>query len=372
MGEIAREFVGLPSPVVGRAGAGGHPCQGIYHRPAGVAAPRTAFIATHYNVDFSEHYLASFLAERGYGFLGWNTRFRGNEAHFLLDHALAEIGVGVRWLREHSGVERVILLGNSGGGSLMAAYQSQASEPNIIPAAGMRRIPAIEQLPAGNLFITLAAHSGRPEVLTNWLDPSVTDETDPLSADPALDPFNHGNGPPFSEEFQRTYRDAQRARNERITDWALAQLAALEGTRARDRLFNVYRTWADLRMIDPAIEPSDRRPNWCYLGEPVKANYGVFGIGSLCTLRSWLSMWSLRTSQCTAVPHLRRITVPSLVVHATADTGVFESDARALFDALGAADKRLELVTADHYLLEPAGARTQAADLIAAWVKDHS
>ena len=111
---IVREFVGLPSPVVGRAGAGGHPCQGIYHRPAG-ATPRVAFIATHYNVDFSEHYLASFMAERGFGFLGWNTRFRGNEAHFLLDHALAEIGVGVRWLREQAGAERVVLLGNSGG-----------------------------------------------------------------------------------------------------------------------------------------------------------------------------------------------------------------------------------------------------------------
>ena len=58
---IAREFVGLPSPVVGRAGAGGHPCQGIYHRPA-ATRPATAFIATHYNVDFSEHYLASYLA----------------------------------------------------------------------------------------------------------------------------------------------------------------------------------------------------------------------------------------------------------------------------------------------------------------------
>ena len=81
-----------------RAGAGGHPCQGIYHHPA-AARPRVAFIATHYNVDFSEHYLASFMAERGFGFLGWNTRFRGNEAHFLLDHALAEIGVGGRWLR---------------------------------------------------------------------------------------------------------------------------------------------------------------------------------------------------------------------------------------------------------------------------------
>ncbi len=367
MTEIVREFIGLPSPVAGRAGAGGHPCQGIYHRPAG-RRPTTAFIATHYNVDFSEHYLASLMAERGFGFLGWNTRFRGNEPHFLLDHALAEIGVGVRWLREHAAVERVVLLGNSGGGSLMAAYQSQAVEPNVRPAAGMRPLAAIGELPPGDAFIALAAHSGRPEVLTAWLDPSVTDENDPVSADPGLDPFNPRNGPPYTEDFQRRYRAAQRDRNERITDWAIAQLDALSRTRARDRLFTVFRSWADLRMIDPSIEPSGRRPNWCYLGDPQRANYGVFGVGTVSTLRSWLSMWSLRISQCIAAPHLARITVPSLVVHASADACVYESDARALCQALAAPDKTLEFIKADHYLQEPEGARDQAADLIAAWV----
>lgn len=365
MSEIVREFVGLPSPLVGRAGAGGHPCQGLYHRPAG-NPPKTAFIAAHYNVDFSEHYLAEHLAARGYGFLGWNTRFRGNEAHFLLDHALADIGAGVRWLRERAGAERVVLLGNSGGGSLMAAYQSQAVEPNVTPVAGMRPVPAIEDLPAGDLFIALAAHSGRPEVLTAWMDPSVTDETDPLSADPALDPFNPENGPPYGPEFQARYRAAQRARNERITDWALGRLDALKGTRARDTLFTLHRTWADLRMIDPSIEPSDREPNRCYLGEPAKANYGVFGIGSLCTLRTWLSMWSLRTSQCAAAPHLARIAVPSLVVHATADECVYESDARAIFGALAAPDRTLDFVEDTHYLPR---SRPRVADLVDAWLR---
>jgi hypothetical protein len=347
---MVSEFVGLPSPVVGRAGSGGHPCQGIYHRPA-AAQPLTAFIATHYNVDFSEHY----MAERGFGLLGWNTRFRGSEAHFLLDHALAEIGVGVRWLREQAGVERVVLLGNSGGGSLMAAYQSQATEPNVMPVTGMRSLPAIENLPPGDLYVALAAHSGRPEVLTAWLDASVTDESDPLSADPALDPYDPGNGPPYSADFQLRYRAAQRDRNERITGWALDQLDRLAGTRARDRLFTVPRSWADLRMIDPSIEPSDRRPNWCYLGDPMRANYGVFGVGTVSTLRSWLSMWSLRTSQCTAAPHLARINRPALVVHATADACVYASDARALHDAIAAEDKTLEFIKADHYLTEPAG-----------------
>ncbi|MDI2128282.1 hypothetical protein [Yinghuangia seranimata] len=367
---ISREFVGLPSPLVGRAGAGGHPCQGLYHRPAAGPPPRTAFIATHYNIDFAEHYLAPYLAERGYGFLGWNTRFRGDEPHFLLDHALAEIGVGVRWLREQAGVERVVLLGNSGGGSLMAAYQSQAVEPNVRPAPGLRPVPELDELPPGDLFVALAAHAGRPDVLTAWMDPSVTDETDPLSVDPELDPFDERHGPPYDAEFQHRYRAAQRARNERITDWALAELDALRGTRARDRLFLVPRTWADLRMVDPSIEPSDRIPNQCYRGEPARANYGVHGVGLVCTLRGWLSMWSLRTSQCRAAPHLARITVPSLVVHATADTGVFDSDARAILDGLAASDKRLALVKADHYLQDPPGARDEAADLVAGWVAE--
>jgi pimeloyl-ACP methyl ester carboxylesterase len=365
MTAVEREFVGLPSPLAPRAGAGGHPCQGLYHHPAG-RRPTTAFIATHYNVDFSEHYLAGLLAERGVGFLGWNTRFRGSEAYFLLDHAVAEIGVGIHWLREQAGVERIVLLGNSGGGSLMAAYQSQAIEPNIRPS-GARAAEAIAELPAGDGFVALAAHPGRPEVLTAWMDPSVADEADPLSVDPELDPFDPAHGPPFTTEFQQRYRAAQRARNERITAWARDELARLDGTRASDRLFHTYRTWADLRMIDPSIEPSDRPPRHCYRGDPQAANYGVFGIGTQSTLRTWMSMWSLAESQCAAAPHLARIMVPSLVVHATADSGVYESDARGILAGLAAADRGLELRGADHYFTEPPGARAELADLLAGW-----
>jgi hypothetical protein len=75
-----------------------------------------AFIATHYNVDFSEHYLGDLMAARGFGFLGWNTRYRGNEAWFLLEHALIDIDAGVRCLKEIAGAKTVVLLGNSGGG----------------------------------------------------------------------------------------------------------------------------------------------------------------------------------------------------------------------------------------------------------------
>ena len=136
MTHVIRDFVGLSSPTAGRAGAGGHPCQGLYHYAEG-HKPKVAMIATHYQIDFSEHYIADYMAARGIGFLGWNTRFRGFESSFVLDHALVDIGVGVRWLREVAGVEVVVLLGNSGGGSLMSAYQSQAVDPNVTPLKGV-------------------------------------------------------------------------------------------------------------------------------------------------------------------------------------------------------------------------------------------
>src|SRR5437879_2848631 len=143
--DVNREWVSLESTMP-RAGAGGRPCQGVYHAPSSGPRPKTALIATHYEVDFSEHYLADFMAQRGYGFLGWNTRYRGNGAYFQLDNALIDIGAGVGWLRAQAGVERVVILGNSGGASLMGAYQAEAD------GAGR-----------ADLFISLCAHPGRPD-----------------------------------------------------------------------------------------------------------------------------------------------------------------------------------------------------------------
>jgi hypothetical protein len=368
--EIDRTIVTLESPTASRAGAGGRPCQGIFHAPKG-SQPKIALIATHYEVDFSEHYLADPLAARGFGFLGWNTRFRGNGAYFLLEHALIDIGAGVRWLREEADVSTIVLLGNSGGASLMSAYQSQAVDPNIEPARGLPLPEAALDLPPGDLFISLNAHPGRPEVLTMWMDPSVTDETDLLSVDPGLDMFNEANGPPYALEYVERYRHAQTARNDRITDWARDEIDRLTNAHAWDRVFNVYRTWADLRFLDLTIDPSERKAG-CYAGDAKRANYGPWGIGTTCTLRSWLSMWSLAESQCRAAPHLARVRTPALVVQSTADQGCYPSDAHAIFEALGTDDKQLEFVPGDHYLLDPPNTRDQVADLIAEWLHEHA
>jgi len=342
---VERTWVSLETSP--RAGHGSYPCQGLFWSPS-TDVPKVAMIATHYNVDFSEHYIASYMAERGIGFLGWNTRYRGNEQYFQLEQACTDIGAGVRWLRDH-GVETVVICGNSGGGSLMGAYQSGA----------------VGDLRA-DLYISLQAPLGRPEVFTAWLDPSVTDETDAFSVDPSLDMFNEDNGPPYSPDFVERYRAAQVARNDKITAFAKAELER----HPQDNLFFVHRVWADLRFADLSLDPSDRKPG-CYMGDPKFANYSPYGLGRVNTARAWLSMWSLQESGCSCAPHFPKITEPSLLVQSTGDAGIFPSDARAMFELMGAEDKTLEWMPGDHYY-QHEGSRDDVADLLAEWTRSHT
>ncbi len=359
-------FIGRPSATAPRIQAGGHPCQGIYWTAAG-ARPKVAVIATHYNVDFSEHYIAPYFAKRGFGFLGWNTRFRGAEDLFLLEHALIDIEVGMRWLREKAGVEQVVILGNSGGGSLMGAFQGEAIAPTLANNLKGPGRDVLSNLSKADLYISLNAHTGRPEVLTDWMDASVIDENDPVATDPELDPFSARNAPPYTPEFIDRYRAAQRARNQRITDWAKAELARLNAAGVPDRIFPMFRCWGDLRCMDPSIDPSDRAPRQCYRGDPAIANRSP-SIGRANTLRTWLSMWSLETSKCQGEPHLRKFDTPALVVQSLADTGVFPSDARKIHDFIGSKDKQLEMVPGAHYFEDDEAGREAVADLMAGWI----
>ena len=200
------------------------------------------------------------------------------------------------------------------------------------------------------------------------MDASVVDEGDPVPTDESLNPFNPDNGPPYSQAFIARYRAAQRARNQRITDWAKAELARLNAAGVPDRLFPLFRCWGDLRFMDGAIDPSERKTPMCYRGNPAIANRTP-SIGRASTLKTWLSMWSLETSKCQGGDQLARLDVPALVVQGLADTGVFPSDAGKIFEALGSADKSLQLITGQHYFEDSRQVRDSVADRLAGWVQ---
>ena len=134
-------------------------------------------------------------------------------------------------------------------------------------------------------------------------------------------------------------------------------------------MFTVPRLWADLRMLDGSIDPSDREVGVCYAGNPKIANDAPHGLAACSTLRTWLSMWSLDDSPCRGEPHFRSIEVPSLVIQTLADTGVFPSDARFIHQHLGSAHKSLELLPGDHFLTH-SEARDGVADTISHWLNE--
>jgi alpha-beta hydrolase superfamily lysophospholipase len=82
-----------------------------------------------------------------------------------------------------------------------------------------------------------------------------------------------------------------------------------------------------------------------------------------------LSLWSLEHSACQAAPHLGRLEVPTLLIEAAADSGVFPSDGDTIMAGLAATDATRVSLPGDHYFLDPDGARDQVADTIAEWVR---
>ena len=384
---------------------------GVLYRPAS-EEPKTAVYLMHPRGEFTRHYVVPGLTKRGYAVFGHNSRYLNNDTHMIHERLLFDIAAGMRFLKER-GFQRIVLLGNSGGGSLLGFYQSQASRA---PADRLRQTPGgdpidltTETMPEGDLYIATAAHLGEGRFMLNVLDPAVIDEDDPTATDPEWDMYNPANGyrpfprpSSYDPAWVTEYRQRQRERNRRLDERARAYLAEHRDARDRvrepgfaDQPWNIagavtrrarlgrymviYRTLANPAYLDPRIDPS-RRPLGSIFSpaDPIIGNYGPGGLARTMTPGAWLSTWSGLSSQADLPDTIAHVAIPTLLVYADGDCDIFPAEQRELLERSGAPDKQLvDLPWADHYL-HPVGdegrtladPRVRIIDLIVPWIED--
>ena len=321
------------------------------------------------------HYLPlpGALASAGCHVLTAVSRYPNNDSALIMEKVAIDLGRWVAHCRDVLGYKRVVLAGWSGGGSLAMFYQAEATDAHVTHTpAGEPFAMADAKLPPADGLMLLAAHVSRPQTLTEWLDPSVLDEADPTRRDPAWNLYDPACAQaPYGADFLAEYAARQVQRSQRITAWAqatLADLKAREGPHA-ERAFIVHGTMAAPCWLDPAVDPNDRVPGRCYLGDPRLINDSPGGLARFTTLRSWLSQWSLQRHAC-ATKAGDRITVPVLVVGNTADDACTPSHTQRLFDSVpnAASRERHDVPGATHYYAFQPEHLAKAAGIVTDWL----
>jgi hypothetical protein len=387
-----------------RADDGGISRAVLYRR----GGEKTVVYFMHPRADMHKHYAMGAPLAAGCATFGHNTRWLNNDIACIHETLLLDIAGGMRLLRDR-GFEKIILVGNSGGGSLMSFYQAQAS---LSPPSRLTDTPAGDtldlngyDLPKADALILLAAHPGQGKFLLNCIDPSVVDEGDMLAADPALDMYDPANGfrePPlasrYSEAFLTTYRAAQSARVKRLDAIADARVAeqnyfkqlmaepGFRGMSDRARLFisrqataiglmTIYRTDANPACTDPTLSPSRRDVGSIIGPRPDLTNYATGGFAGVVTPRAWLSTWSGHRSRAAVIDNIGLIKEPTLIINYTGDGGIFPDQVSNVFSAAGAVDKEIVDVDGDHYGLPikaapDLDARAVAEKVMTSWIRE--
>ena len=315
------------------------------------------------------------FARAGIHVLACDSRYRGADYALNMEKVTMDLGSAVRHAREVLGYKHVVLLGWSGGGSLSAFYQAQAEQPTVTssPCGGGPDLTAAGLQPADAL-VMMAAHVSRHGTLTEWIDPSITDENDPDKRDLDLDLYSGLILPPYEQDFLVRYREAQVARNRKITAWVKHKLAELRdaGRENEEFAFVTHGTMADPRWLDPSVDPNDRVPGTCYLGDPKVVNNGPVGLARFCTLRSWLSQWSFDDANACGPTSLASVSKPVLVVGNTSDDACTPSHTDALFDAVTHEHKaKIEIKGANHYYMGQPELAAEATGAVLDWLRDY-
>ncbi len=376
----------------------GHWINGVLYAPEDErVTSRVAVMVMHSDADYLTFPAGMALAAHGHRVLCANV----SRAQETLDKKLLDVKQCVEYLRSLPGVERVLLLGHSGGATLMSCYQAVAENGPSYFRGPEKIVPMgeMEELPAADGVLLIDSNWGNGAMTLLSLDPAVRERTNGVDLDPAFDLMDPANGydpggSHYAPEFVKRYQKAQGARNERMIDEALKRLEAINAGRGtfRDdepwiaagasqiapcnRLFPqdtryLSRTKNAWPLIHPdgsitvGVVPCLRKPRRLM---PVTGMYG-FG-GMAMSVRQYLSGSAVRTTEdfgydethiygvdwdscyCCTPGNVKGIHAPTLIMGMT---GSYEFlAAELIYENSPAQDKSIAFVEGASHMLTPA------------------
>ena len=235
----------------------------LYEPVSPVERSEVGVVIIHSDEDYSTFNIAGELAKRGYRTLAGQV----TDQRSTLDAKMLDIKHAVEMLKALPGVKKVVLMGHSGGATLMSAYQGAAEQGVAAYRAENKlyKCTLQEELIPADAVMFLDSNFGNGAMTLFSVDPAVIEEGNGVKLDPELDAFNPQNGfdpegSHYSDAFIRKFCAAQRERNNAIIRRALDRLALIEqgkGNYLDDEPFAV--TGAAQMMMMNKLIPQDAR-----------------------------------------------------------------------------------------------------------------
>lgn len=342
----------------------------ILYQPT-VKSEKTAIgiVVMHSHDDYLNFPANSELSKRGYTVIA--TLPNSTD---MIENKVLSVKSCVDYLRNRGDIKKVILLGHSGGATIITAYQFLAEQGR----EGLKGMlyqdysSRIDNLPKADGLLLLDANPGLSTIMINSLDPNVTDEA---------------TGMKLSGKYtylkEHEYMQGQQERYARLVDLAQKRLSTIKagkGLYADDEPFTIPGS-ASMRMFNKLYSSDTKLLNHTQKAWPLIHADGsvtneiihsvrvpfnpddkteLLSTAQRLTVRSFLSMYSITTSKdyevtptgfqgidftsnlTSPIGNVRGISVPSLFMGMTGSYEYLASE--AIYQNSNAKDKQIAFV----------------------------
>ena len=355
-----------------------------------------AVMVMHSDADYLNFPAGKALASYGYRTLQANV----SRVTETLDKKLLDVKTCIEYLKSLPGVEKVVILGHSGGATLMSCYQAVAENGAAVFQDEKKIVPIsdIGELPVADAVMLIDSNWGNGIMTLLSLDPAVKCDCNGVDLDPQYDLAKQEgyspDGAHYSDEFIANYQKAQAARNDKLINKALERLEAINTGKGNYRDDEPWIV-AGATQIAPCnrLFPQDIRllshtkNKWPLIHADGSVTTGIipslrkarkampftsiYGMGTMITsVKTYLSAQTVRTTEdfgydethiygidwdssyCCTPGNMRHVKVPLLLMGMT---GGYEClAAEMIYELAASEDKTLAFVEGASHMLWPA------------------